>query len=119
MELIVVVVIAAFGSLFWLIWQLIKAKRYTKFKLRLEEEIKPKVFEHIINELNETRSDVFPNNDIHQQATLYYWGQYKVRILQAALNKEIIDKKWLEDTGNLRNSQHLFFVEQDKVNRHA
>ena len=99
----------------WFFWQLMKAKRFTKFKQCLEKEIKPKVFEHIINELNNTRTELLPNNGIHQQATLYYWGQYKVRILQAALLRDIIDEQWLKDTGNIKNSQHLFFIEQDKL----
>jgi hypothetical protein len=106
---------AAIAMLIWFVWQLIKAKRFTKFKQHLEKELKPKVFEHIINELNNTRTELLPNNDIHQQATLYYWGQYKVRILQAALLRDIIDEQWLKDTGNIKNSQHLFFIEQDKL----
>jgi len=108
-------VIAAIAILSWFFWQLIKAKRFTKFKQHLEQELKPKVFEHIITELNETRTELLPNNKIHQQATLYYWGQYKVRILQAALIRDIIDEQWLKDTGNLKNSQHLFFIERDKL----
>jgi hypothetical protein len=39
-----------------------------------------------------------------------------VRILQAALQREIISTQWLKDTGNLRNSQHLFHVEQEYLN---
>ncbi len=106
---------AAIALLIWFVWQLIKAKRFTKFKQCLENEIKPKVFDHIINELNETRSELLPNNENHQAATLYFWGQYKVRILQAALIRDIIDEQWLKDTGNVKNSQHLFFIERDKL----
>jgi len=109
------IVAAAVVVLLWFVWQLVKAKRFTKFKQCLEKEIKPKVFAHIMNELDETRSDLLPNNEVHQQATLYYWGQYKVRILQAALIREIIDEQWLKDTGNVKNSQHLFFIERDKL----
>ncbi len=108
-------VVVAIAILFWFCWQLIKAKRFTKFKQCLELEIKPKVFSHIIDELNETRSTLLPNNEVHQQATLYFWGQYKVRILQAALTRDIIDEQWLKDTGNIKNSQHLFFIERDKL----
>ena len=109
------IVAAALGVLIWLIWQLVQAKRFTQFKHCLENEIKPKVFAHIINELNETRSETFPNNDVHQAATLYFWGQYNSRILQAALIREIVDEQWLKDTGNMKNSQHLFFIERDKL----
>lgn len=109
MEFIVVI---ALLSLAWLLWQLMKAKQFTRFKMRIEEELKPKVVAHIIEELEETRSEVFPNTNIHQQASLYYWTQYKARILKAALEREIINEQWLKDTGNMRNSQHLFHVEQ-------
>lgn len=98
--------------LLWLVWQLIQAKKFTRFKLLIKNELKPKVIEAILNELEETRSDAFPNTPIHQQATIAYWTQYKGRILYAALQYDIIDKKWLKDTGNLRNSQHLFHIEQ-------
>ena len=97
----------------WMAWLLIKAKRFTKFKQLIEDELKPKVIEDILAGLEESRSDVFPNNEIHQQATIYYWSQYKGRILQAALQREIITTQWLKDTGNLRNSQHLFHVERE------
>lgn len=107
-----IIVILALASLFWLIWQLIKAKRYTRFKQKIEDELKDKVIANIINELTETRSSLFPNNDCHQEATLFYWCQYKSRILHAALQREIITEKWLKDSGNLRNAQHLFYVER-------
>jgi len=112
-----IIAFLAFISLAWLIWQLIKAKRFNRFKERIDLELKGKVITAIIDELNETRSDMYPNNEYHQTATIYYWTQYKSRILQAALNKEIIDEQWLKNTGNLRNSQHLFFIEQDKMAR--
>ncbi|WP_076419528.1 hypothetical protein [Colwellia sp. UCD-KL20] len=110
MEFIVVI---ALLILAWLIWQLFKAKQYTRFKMRIETELKPKVIAKIIEDLNENRSELFPNNDVHQHASLYYWTQYKARILKAALIHEIIDEEWLISTGNLRNSQHLFHVEQE------
>lgn len=96
----------------WFIWQLFKAKQYTRFKVLVENELKPKVIAKIIEDLNENRSELFPNNKVHEQATLYYWTQYKGRILKAALIHEIIDEEWLKRTNNLRNSQHLFHVEQ-------
>lgn len=108
-----IIVILAGCALLWLCWQLIRAKRFTKFKQRIEQELKPKVIENIINELNENRSELFPNTDTHQEATLYYWTQYKSRILQAALQREIIDETWLKETGNWRNCQHLFHIEKN------
>jgi hypothetical protein len=107
--------IFAVAILLWMAWLLVKAKRFTKFKRRIEDELKPKVIADILIELEENRSELFPNNNVHQQATLYYWTQYKARILQAALQREIISQQWLKDTGNLRNSQHLFHVEQEHL----
>lgn len=106
-----IIAVLALASLVWLIWQLIQAKRFTSFKLKIEKELKEKVIADIIQDLEENRSKVFPNNECHQEATIYYWCQYKSRILQAALQREIITEQWLKDSGNLRNAQHLFHVE--------
>ena len=107
-----IIAVLALLSLLWLLWQLFKAKQFTRFKQQIDQELKAKVIESIIAELNETRSDVYPNNECHQQATILFWTQYKGRILHAALQREIIDEQWLKDSGNLRNAQHLFHVEQ-------
>ncbi len=98
-------------------WQLFRAKQFTQFKKLIIGQLEPKVIKHIEEELLATRSEQTPNNDCHIQATLFYWCQYKSRILQAALQKEIIDEKWLKDTGNYRNCQHLFHIENDKLHR--
>ena len=108
-----ILVLLAIGSLMWLIWQLVKAKRFTRFKQQIEDELKDKVIASIKEELNESRSTTFPNNECHQAATLFYWCQYKSRILHAALQREIITEQWLKDSGNLRNAQHLFHVERE------
>jgi hypothetical protein len=102
-------------SLIWLLWQLVKAKRFTRFKRQIDTEFKDKVVAKIIEELEETRCEQFPNNDCHQEAALLYWTQYKSRILHAALEHEVIDQQWLIDSGNLRNAQHLFFVERHRL----
>ena len=104
-----IIALLALASLIWLIWQLIKAKR---FKKKIEDELKDKVIASIKEELNDNRSKNFPNNECHQAATLFYWCQYKSRILHAALQREIITEQWLKDSGNLRNAQHLFHVEK-------
>jgi hypothetical protein len=106
-----IIAVLALALLAWLIWQLIKAKRFTRFKQKIEDELKEKVVASIIEELRDTRSEVFPNNDCHQAATIFYWCEYKSRILHAALQREIITEQWLKDSGNLRNAQHLFYVE--------
>lgn len=107
-----IIAVLALLLMAWLIWQLIKAKRYTRFKQIIEAELKEKVIASIIEELRDNRSATFPNNDCHQEATIYYWCQYKSRLLHAALQREIITEQWLKDSGNLRNAQHLFFVER-------
>ena len=106
-----IIVVIALTSLMWLIWQLIKAKRFTRFKQKIENELKQPVINSIKTELSENRSKDFPNNQCHEEATIYYWCQYKSRILHAALQREIISEQWLKDSGNLRNAQHLFYVE--------
>ena len=99
-------------SLVWLSWQLVKAKKFTRFKQHIGSELKEQVIANIIEELTLTRSEQLPNNDCHQTATLLYWTQYKSRILHAALQREIIDQQWLIESGNMRNAQHLFFIER-------
>ncbi|MGV2873424.1 hypothetical protein [Colwellia sp. E150_009] len=108
-----IIAVLALASLVWLIWQLIKAKRYTRFKQKIEEELKAKVIASIIEDLAENRSATYPNNNCHQEATIFYWCQYKSRILHAALQREIVTEQWLKDSGNLRNAQHLFYVERE------
>jgi len=112
-----IIVLLALLSLLWLIWQLVKAKKFNRFKLQIEEELKAKVVASIKEELEETRSEIYPNNDSHIAATIYFWTQYKSRILHAALQREIIDQQWLKDSGNLRNAQHLFFIEKQHIER--
>lgn len=107
-----VLVIIAGGVLLWMAWQLYRAKQFTLFKKLIESEIKPKVVEHLTTELTENRSELFPNSDCHIQASIIYWCLYKSRILQLALEKEIVTKQWLEETGNMRNCQHLFHIER-------
>lgn len=107
-----IIAVLALLVLAWLIWQLVQAKRFTRFKQQISTELKDKVISNIKEELNDTRCDEFPNNECHEEATLLYWTQYKSRILHAALAREIIDHQWLERTGNLKNAQHLFFIER-------
>ena len=101
--------------LVWLFWQLVKAKRFTRFKQQITSELKAKVITDIKRELAETRCDELPNNNCHEEATLFYWTQYKSRILHAALEREIIDQQWLIESGNMRNAQHLFFIERQHL----
>lgn len=117
MEIIVVIVAVAVMFLAWLIWQLMRAKHFTQFKHQVEQELKPKVIASIIEEMVQTRSELLPNNDVHQAATIAYWSASTARILQAALMREIITEQWLKNSGNLRNSQHLFHVEQHLMHR--
>jgi hypothetical protein len=107
-----IIALLALLSLFWLIWQLIKAKKFTRFIKTIDSDLKTKVINSIIEELDATRSDIYPNNECHQEATIKYWTQYKSRILHAALQRDVIDQEWLKDSGNLRNAQHLFYVER-------
>jgi hypothetical protein len=107
-----VLVVIALGILLWFAWQLYRAKKFTQFKKLIEAELKPQVVEKLSTELVAARNTLFPNTDDHIQASIIYWCQYKARILQCAFDKDIISEKWLKDTGNFRNCQHLFHVEQ-------
>lgn len=94
-----------------------RAKHFTRFRRQVMQELKPKVIASIVEEMKQTRSAQLPNNLVHQEATIAYWSFSAGRILQAALIREIIDEKWLKETGNLRNSQHLFHIERDSLHR--
>lgn len=112
-----IIVVIAVLFLIWLIWQFIRAKRFTQFKRQIFRELKPKVIESIVVEMAETRDEQLPNSPAHQEATIHYWSASAGRILQAALKRDIIDEQWLKETGNLRNTQHLFHIERDKLHR--
>jgi len=94
-----------------------RAKHFTRFKRQIMQELKPQVIANIIDEMAETRSEQLPNTPAHQEATISYWSASAGRVLQAALMREIINEQWLKETGNLRNSQHLFHVQRDKLHR--
>ena len=98
--------------LLWMAWQIFRAKQFTRFKQDIEIQLKPRVIEALASHLEETRSDIFPNNKCHQEAAALYWCQYKSRIVQAALKFGVIDKQWLIDNNKLRHCQHLFHIEQ-------
>lgn len=94
-----------------------RAKHFTQFKRQIIQELKPKVVANIIEEMSQTRSQQMPNNAAHQEATINYWSACAGRVLQAALMREIITEQWLKETGNVRNCQHLFHIERDKLHR--
>lgn len=110
------VVLAAF-VLIWMAWQLYRAKQFNHFKDYLTHEIKPQVFKHIKEELIQSRCSKFPNNQFHIDASCYYWGQFHVRILQAALERDLLTTKQLKETGKYRFCQHLFHIEKEKLHQ--
>ncbi|WP_181901690.1 hypothetical protein [Thalassotalea euphylliae] len=110
-----ILALAAAILLIWMAWQLYRAKSFNRFKREIMTSLKPKVLAHLEQRLIEERSELTPNNQAHIDASQFYWGQYPSRVLQAALHWQIIDDDWLVRTGNKRYSQHLFFVEQDKL----
>ncbi len=99
----------------WMTWQLYRAKRFNRFKQLIRQELKPKVANKVAENLLATRNKLTPNTDIHIKASQYYWTQYSARTLQAALRWKIVDEEWLRSTGNIRNCQHLFYIEKDKL----
>ncbi len=116
MILVEILIIVAAVTLLWLCWQLYRAKQFTKFKHYLKEEIQPQVVELIITDLEDCRSSTFPNNTCHQAATINYWTQYHVRILQYALEKDILNKGILVKQKRWRFCQHLLAIEQRFLN---
>lgn len=104
-------IFAALSVLGWLCWQLYRAKQFTQFRRYIETELKPLVIKNINEELEQNRSDAFPNTSTHQEATVIYWQQYQVRLLQYALAKELIDKEEMITAGRWRYCQHLFAIE--------
>ena len=99
----------------WMTWQLYRAKKFNRFKAIIYKQLKPLVIAQIKTNMENERSDVFPNSEAHELATIYYWCQYPSRILQVSLAWQLVDNDWLKKTGNVRNCQHLFFIEQDKL----
>jgi len=103
-------------GLVWMFWQLYRAKQFTQFKRNLNEKTKLSVIEHINEELESERTELTPNNENHIEATLFYWTQYPVRILQYALNREILQVEKLKRDGQWRYCQHLIHVQQHLLN---
>jgi len=110
-----IIAIAAIMLLVWMTWQLYRARNFNRFKQRIIQELKPKVVQKVKERLIASRSQLTPNTDAHIIACQFYWTQHPARILQAALQWEIINKQWLQETGNLRNCQHLFYIDKDKL----
>lgn len=107
--------IAAVMLITWMAWQLYRAKRFNRFKRQIITEVKPLVAKHVAQMLVESRDEQTPNTDAHIHACQYYWTQYVSRTLQAALHWQLIDEQWLKRTGNIRNCQHLFYIERNKL----
>ena len=104
--------VIACAIIIFLLWQLYRAKQFTRFKQLIDKTIKPQLVAQITAELIENRSDLTPNTDCHIEAAIIFWTAAKGRILQAALEREIININWLKSTGNYKNCQHLFHIEQ-------
>ena len=110
-----IIAIAAVMLIVWMAWQLYRAKQFNKFKRQIMVDIKPLVEKYVAETLIENRSDSTPNTDAHISASQYYWTQFPSRTLQMALHWQLIDEQWLKRTGNIRNCQHLFYIERDKL----
>ena len=107
-----VIIVLAIAVLLFMSWQLYRARQYNRFLDWLKRDIEPQVVNSLMVELEQSRSALFPNNEAHQQATIYYYTYKKVRIFQAACAREIISKEWLQVPANQRLAQHLMHSEQ-------
>lgn len=103
----------AFFIIAFMVWQLYRAKQYNRFLRWLLAEVKPKLIERLTLELEQGRCDKFPNTDAHIEATILFYTQYKVRIFQAAYERELIGEEWLAVPANKRLAQHLMHKEQN------
>lgn len=106
-----IIVALAFALLIWMMWRLYQAKQYNKFIDWLNIEIKPQLLTAIAEELEDNRCDDFPNNECHQQAAMYFYQQYPVRIFEAAVKREIISEDWFLSKKNKRHASHLLFIQ--------
>ncbi|WP_371186214.1 hypothetical protein [Thalassotalea maritima] len=107
----IIIPVLAVLLLIWMSWRLVQAKRYNRFIDWLMGDIKPQLLAVIKQELIDSRSPDLPNNDCHIDACCYYYGQYPVRVLEAALQRSIISEDWLNNRENKRHMQHLLFVQ--------
>jgi len=97
--------------LLWMGWQIYRAKQFNRFKQFIRHDIKPQVVEHLKSNLVKNRNENFPNDECHIQASIDYWCVSTARMLQYALQYELVSEKWLKETGNYRHCQHLFHIE--------
>ncbi|MCH2055156.1 MAG: hypothetical protein MK214_00785 [Thalassotalea sp.] len=107
--------IAAAMLIIWMCWQLYRARRYNQFKAMVQQDLKPRVVEHLTTKLQSERSDATPNTDAHIAASQYFYTQFPARTLQVAIEWEIVNEAWLKEHGYIRFCQHLFFVDRDKL----
>lgn len=107
-----IAIVVAAGILAWFAWQLFRAKQFNAFKVYLRQEVKPKLITAIEAELVATQNEFTPNNDSHRSATVYFWTQHSVRILQKALALDILSETQLKANKKWRFCQHLFFIEK-------
>lgn len=98
--------------IFFMLWQLYRAKKFSLFKKQIDTELKPKLITFINEKLIRERSALTPNNECHVEASILFWTLSRARIVQAALESEIINEAWLRETGNYRHCQHLFYIER-------
>ena len=96
-----------------MIWQLLRAKKLTAFKQYIQQELKTQVINHLKAQLTEQRCELLPNKACHIEASIYFWTLANVRILQYALENELLSKQWLTERGHKRHCQHLFHVEAE------
>ncbi|TLU64159.1 hypothetical protein FE810_12700 [Thalassotalea litorea] len=91
----------------FMVWKLIQARQYNRFIDWLNQDIKPQLLSMIENELVESRCDLTPNNESHIQATKAFYSAYPIRILEAALAREIIPVEWLNARKHKRFASHM------------
>lgn len=108
-----ILIILACSLLIFLSWQLYQAKRITHFKQWIDKELTPELTTKLTECLQKSRCATFQNNDVHIQASIYFWTQYRARVIQKALQLNIINKQTIIDMKYHRQCQHMLFIENE------
>lgn len=107
-----IIIILASSILIFLSWQLYQAKRIRHFKKWIDTNITSELIHQLTEQLSNNRSEQFPNNDIHIEASILFWTQYRARIIQKSIQLNITNKQAIINMGFHRQCQHILFIEQ-------
>ena len=106
-----IITFLAIALLFWMAYKLYQAKQYNAFIDWLNSDVKEQLLAQLKQEMQQGRSEIYPNKDCHIELALHYYKQYPVRIFEAAFARKIISEQWLNKASNKRHASHLLFIQ--------